>query len=145
MNPHNFFTFSMINCCNSIKIFMNMLRLLCFGDTVSIKMTAEKRTWLDCYVIGFDFHSHNLLQLNWPTKSPDFNPIEYWWDILEQLVKRRKQYLRTLVHFCNPIRSDWLKLDATYQKNLLIVPSHLNPGGYQGKRRSHMVLTWIVK
>ncbi|GBM64413.1 hypothetical protein AVEN_52536-1 [Araneus ventricosus] len=35
----------------------------------------------------FDDHSHTLLHLYWPAKSPNLNPIENLWDMLEQRVK----------------------------------------------------------
>ncbi|GBN00545.1 hypothetical protein AVEN_61454-1 [Araneus ventricosus] len=67
----------------------------------------------------FDEHSHTLLHLDWPAKSPDLNPIENMWDMLEQRVKRRNQHPRNLVDLRDQILSEWLKLDATYLQNLV--------------------------
>ncbi|GBO19449.1 hypothetical protein AVEN_163279-1 [Araneus ventricosus] len=67
----------------------------------------------------FDEHSHTLLHLDWPAKSPDLNPIENLWDILEQRVKRRNQHPRNLLDLRDQILSEWLKLDATYLQNLV--------------------------
>ncbi|GBO27488.1 hypothetical protein AVEN_113610-1 [Araneus ventricosus] len=67
----------------------------------------------------FDEHSHTLLHLDWPAKSPDLNPIENLWDMLEQRVKRRNQHSRNLVDLLYQIISEWLKLDATYLQNLV--------------------------
>ncbi|GBM46766.1 hypothetical protein AVEN_6049-1 [Araneus ventricosus] len=42
----------------------------------------------------FDEHSHTLLHLDWPAKSPVQNPIENLRDMLEQRVKRRNRHPR---------------------------------------------------
>ncbi|GFV48691.1 transposable element Tcb2 transposase [Trichonephila clavipes] len=34
-----------------------------------------------------DEHYSNFSVINWPPKSPDLNPIEHLWDVLEQGVK----------------------------------------------------------
>ncbi|GBO42020.1 hypothetical protein AVEN_38796-1 [Araneus ventricosus] len=67
----------------------------------------------------FDEHSHTLLHLDWPAKSPDLNPIENLWDMLKRRVKRRNQHPRNLVDLRDQILSEWLKLDATYLQNLV--------------------------
>ncbi|GBO19717.1 hypothetical protein AVEN_241543-1 [Araneus ventricosus] len=59
----------------------------------------------------FDEHSHILLHINWPAKSPDLSPIENLWDMLEQRVKRRNQHPRDLVDLRDQTLSEWLKLD----------------------------------
>ncbi|GBL81284.1 hypothetical protein AVEN_143603-1 [Araneus ventricosus] len=67
----------------------------------------------------FDEHSHTLMNLDCPVKSPDLNTIENLWDMLEQQVKRRTQHPRNLVDLRHQILSEWLKLDATYLQNLV--------------------------
>ncbi|GBM12930.1 hypothetical protein AVEN_163992-1 [Araneus ventricosus] len=67
----------------------------------------------------FDGHSHALLNLDWPAKSPDLNPIENLWHMLERRVKRRNQHPHNLVDLRDQILSEWLKLDATYLQNLV--------------------------
>ncbi|GBL97708.1 hypothetical protein AVEN_248657-1 [Araneus ventricosus] len=69
--------------------------------------------------VWFDEHSHNLLHLDWPAKSPDLNPIENLWDMLEQRAKRRNQHPRNLMELRDQILSEWLKLDARYLQNLV--------------------------
>ncbi|GBN43949.1 hypothetical protein AVEN_40293-1 [Araneus ventricosus] len=56
----------------------------------------------------FDEHSHTLLHLDSPAQSPDLNPIENLWDMLQQWVKRRNQHPRNLVDLCDQILSEWL-------------------------------------
>ena len=41
-------------------------------------------------------NNHNFHTLPWPTKSPDFNPIEHLWDVLDQNIKKRPNKPRTL-------------------------------------------------
>ncbi|GBM29268.1 hypothetical protein AVEN_155221-1 [Araneus ventricosus] len=67
----------------------------------------------------FDEHSHTLWHLDWSAKSPDLNPIENLWDMLEQRVKRRNQHPNSLVDLRDQILSEWLKLDGTYLQNLV--------------------------
>ncbi|GBM03417.1 hypothetical protein AVEN_265460-1 [Araneus ventricosus] len=67
----------------------------------------------------FDEHSHTLLHLDWPAKSPDLYPIENLWDMLEQRVKRRNQHPRNLVDLRDQILSEWFKLCATCLQNLV--------------------------
>ncbi|GBM37951.1 hypothetical protein AVEN_46254-1 [Araneus ventricosus] len=67
----------------------------------------------------FDEHLHTLLYLDWPANSPDLNPIENQWDILEQRVKRRNPHPRNLVDLLDQILREWLKVEATYLQNLV--------------------------
>ncbi|GBN91436.1 hypothetical protein AVEN_267786-1 [Araneus ventricosus] len=77
----------------------------------------------------FDEHSHTLLHLDWPAKSPDLSPIENLWDMLKQQVKSRNQHPRNLMDLRDQILSAWLKLDETYLQNLVdSLPNRIQAG-----------------
>ncbi|GFW86748.1 transposable element Tcb2 transposase [Trichonephila clavipes] len=45
---------------------------------------SSKTTLSTCWL---DEHSSDFFVKNWPPRSSDLNPIEHFWDVLEQSVK----------------------------------------------------------
>ncbi|GBO18736.1 hypothetical protein AVEN_171943-1 [Araneus ventricosus] len=98
----------------------------------------------------FDAHSHTLLHLDWPARSPDLNPMENLWDMLEQRVKRRNQHPLNLVDLRNQIFSEWLKVDATCLQSLVdSLPNRIQAviksrGGVTRKNLNSIILPLIM-
>ncbi|GBN86349.1 hypothetical protein AVEN_200624-1 [Araneus ventricosus] len=78
--------------------------------------TVHRADWFDDYCI------------DWPAKSPDLNPIENLWDMLEQLVKRRNHHHRNLVDL-----SEW-KSGCDVPAKPCGLASQPNTGGYYNLR-----------
>jgi transposase len=65
-----------------------------------------------------------ILVLDWPSKSPDLNPIENLWNILKQAV--RKRLPKTLDQLENFILEEWRNLEECTVRNLCAsVPSRV--------------------
>jgi len=75
-----------------------------------------------CRVATEFFNDNNINLLEWPAQSPDLNPIEHLWSILDQKVRR--SYKSKKVTFMEELRKQWELLP----KSLLnaLVESMLN-------------------
>ena len=52
---------------------------------------------------------HNDQRLPWPSKGPDFNPIEHLWDALDQKINKRPNQPRTLAKLRYALNEEWLR------------------------------------
>ena len=67
---------------------------------------------------------NNVKILEWPSQSPDLNPIEYMWAELKKTVRARRPTNLTQVHqLC---QEEWAKILKTYCGKLVEgYPKHL--------------------
>lgn len=50
---------------------------------------------------------HGIHTMNWPPLSPDLNPIEHLWDLLDRRVRRRPDPPQTLQQLTNALIEEW--------------------------------------
>jgi len=72
-------------------------------DNASIHTSKETRTF---------FEKKKMRVLDWPSKSPDLNPMEnLWGDLARTVYKNGKQYdTKKRPHYCNTSRLEFNKL-----------------------------------
>ena len=56
--------------------------------------------------------------LDWPSKSPDFSPIEHVWDRLKRQVRARQNPPRTLVQLLPALQEEWAAIPQQYLRAL---------------------------
>jgi len=59
---------------------------------------------------------HKVMVMEWPTQSPDCNPIENVWSVLKKKVGKFK--ITTTKQLFNEIKREWCKLSTEYAENL---------------------------
>jgi len=57
--------------------------------------------------------------LLWPAQSPDLNPIEHLWDVLERQVRARNPHLKNKDELALALTEEWLNIDQTILENLV--------------------------
>ena len=63
--------------------------------------------------------------LQWPSSSPDLNPIEHLWDVLEDRVKKHRSKNKT--ELALHLMEEWNKIELSVLEKLVdSVPSRLN-------------------
>ena len=78
--------------------------------------SALVRDWL---------RNNGIEVLQWPSSSPDLNPIEHLWDVLEDQVKKRQP--RNKKELSLHLVEEWNKIElSVLQKLVDSVPSSLN-------------------
>jgi transposase len=75
----------------------------------------------------------------WPAQSPDLNPIEHLWDILERKVRAHKPHPKNLNELMEVLLEEWGKIEPEVLTNLVesmprrvqaVIDSHGNPTRY---------------
>ena len=77
--------------------------------------------------------------MEWPSQSPDLNPIENLWSTLKANLKKRKRILRTLDEVWAYVLEEWGLLkkdvlqglaDSRQERCELLSAAHGNPTGH---------------
>ncbi len=67
-------------------------------DNCSIHKSGYSKWWMA---------THNFNVLDWPSRSPDFNPIENLWDILDKRVRKREVHPKNLKELEAAVLEEW--------------------------------------
>jgi DNA-binding MarR family transcriptional regulator len=72
------------------------------------------------------FENHNINVLDWPSRSPDLNPIENMWGLMVKKLQGSRLIFANREEFLNAITDAWQSLPQDYYRNLcLFMPSRL--------------------
>lgn len=78
-------------------------------DNAPIHMARRMKEWKQ--------ENLNDSWLPWPAQSPDLNPIEHLWDVLDRKIRLRKPSPRNKAEMFNALKEEWEKLEPeTYAK-----------------------------
>ncbi len=79
-------------------------------------------------------HGNEFTLLKWPPQSPDLNPIEYLWDVVEREIQIMDVQPTNLQQLCDAIMSIWTKISEECFQHLVesmtrIIKAVLNSNG----------------
>ena len=98
-------------------------------DNASIHVSNYAKWWMN---------SHNFDLLEWPACSPDFNPIENLWDIVDSNMRKMESPPKTLDDLNAAVKTEWQKIPLeTLRKLIGSMPQRVKAGikakGYHTK------------
>jgi len=64
-------------------------------------------------------NSETIQRMDWPAYSPDLNPIEHAWDILQQRISKRPQAPNTLQELADVLEEEWHQIPQADFRNLV--------------------------
>ncbi len=65
------------------------------------------------------FQAHNVNVMQWPSRSPDLNPIEHVWDILNRRIRRNNRTFNNLQELENALIREWNAIPQREIKKIL--------------------------
>ena len=65
------------------------------------------------------FRQHGIQRMEWPARSPDMNPIEHLWDLLERRVCGRPQVPQTVADLRQALIHKWRNIPQADISNLI--------------------------
>ena len=77
-------------------------------------------------------------RMDWPARSPDLNPIEHAWDMLQRRISARNRKPRTVGELINMLIDEWLRIPVA---DIRLSPQM--PGSCQCTWWTHTLLTVI--
>jgi transposase len=57
--------------------------------------------------------------MDWPAKSPDLNPIEHAWDILQRWISNRQNQPNTLQELADALVDEWSRIPQVEFQRLI--------------------------
>ena len=63
--------------------------------------------------------NENVTVLPWPSKSPDLNPIEHLWDVLDRRVRQRNPAPQTLQQLAIALEAEWTAIPQQQIQRLI--------------------------
>ncbi len=64
-------------------------------------------------------HDNEFTLLKWPPQSPDLNPIEHFWDVVEREIRIMDVQPTNLQQLCDAIISIWTKISEEFFQHLV--------------------------
>ena len=61
----------------------------------------------------------NVTVLPWPSKSPDLNPIEHLWDLLDRRLRRRQRQPQTRQQLMDALQDEWRQIPQRQIRRLI--------------------------
>ena len=77
--------------------------LLFQHDNCSIHASKATRKWLN---------DQNIKCMDWPSRSPDLNPMENLWSVLTQKVYANSRQFKTRDHLIETMKSCWANIET---------------------------------
>lgn len=98
-------------------------------DNCSIHKSGFSKWWMN---------THNFDVMDWPSRSPDLNPIENLWDILDRRVRKRAVLPKNLKELETAVLEEWQDIPLTilhhlYESMDRRINGCLNSDGYHTK------------
>ena len=59
-------------------------------------------------------------RMDWPARSPDLNPIEHAWDMLQRRISARDCQPRTVRELTNMLIDEWLRIPVADIRRLIL-------------------------
>jgi transposase len=110
--------------------FENNLQYIFQDDNAPVHRASAVNQWKE---------SNSVLSLPWPAQSPDLNPIEHLWDVLERKVRVHKPHPKNIRELMIVLEEEWNQIEPEILVNLVesmprrvqaVIDSRGNPTRY---------------
>ncbi len=90
-------------------------------------------------------HDKELTLLKWPPQSPDLNPIEHLWDVVEREIHIMDVQPTNLQQLCDAIMSIWTTISEECLQDLVeSMPRRRRQNGVQPSTSKVYLINWPV-
>jgi transposase len=110
-----------INGTKYIEIMeQNLLPFLNDLPASSVHLFQDDNASVHRYKPASEWKEENLItSLPWPAQSPDLNPIEHLWDVLERRIRARPTHPRNLEELMDALTEEWETIEPDVLRNLV--------------------------
>ena len=83
-----------------------------YGDEVI--MQEDNAPWHTAKIIAKYLTNKGVNRMNWPSQSPDLNPIENLWKYIKDIISRRRHKVRNTADMREALREVWPEIDGNF-------------------------------
>lgn len=108
----------------------NNLEYVFQDDNAPVHRAKIVKQWME---------NNSIINIPWPAQSPDLNPIEHLWDVLERKVRKHNPHPKNLTELMAVLEEEWYKIEPEILQNLVesmprrvqaVIDSHGYPTKY---------------
>ena len=101
------------------EILASIVRLYAGANGDDVILMDDNATLHRARIVNEYLQQETIERMDWPAKSPDLNPIEHAWDILQRRISNRQNQPNSLQELADALVDEWSRISQVEFQTLI--------------------------